>query len=929
MSQPQRGPPGFGGGPGGQGYGGPGSVRRAREMLESGMVREARIQAVEPEGEQGNWGITRGNSKRNIVAALRGNQKPSLTISKPTPIPQWPLRDDADSQQGAANFSGSAFTSKGPPPQRPRRPSDVPSLLDSSKVQGTTPNFAYREPQAIRSPQYDSRGQELEVEPMEAYLSPPSTGKTPRVSAESDTLGALPPVGPIPDFPLPGMKLPPAPSQRLEESLSERSLRGPSFPFSTTSYISPIPEESEASTRNANSFASSMAIPPSWGSERPESDVLGVTSPASTATDSLDLRTPTSNIEGESGLVRQASIGKRGKPFLRTINRSGSGESMPQVRQTGIALGGPSVDSSPVITPGARVSYARPSPGVQIAQPDTPGDTRLDLDSSDTASSGDNRFPYSPSDADAPGVRAISPADMSSYSRSGLGVPDVSRYPSDVSGFDAPFMLDQSRRTLSASIRRPDANRDADMADMRSPGEGMSSKRPEVRRPPRLNINAVRDAEARGSLTSLPDLIRRATRVASNLERGKTASRLGIMDFLNNSQEKFDITRSPAAASDRRASEAISGILSAFPPPGITPKATPRFTEGATPNANQRSSWPLPQTMSDSRNLQTSGSDQGLTGQDSASKKRRCCGISRRVFLVISVVVFLLIAAAVVIPVVVVLTRQKDTTQPAPTVTPTTTPAPQTFECSNGGVTIHNGGNFSCVCANGFTGTHCAVAGDGSCITAAVGGSQKATLGSDLPRLLRQSESNFSIPLDSTRILSLFSSNNVSCTTENALVTFGMSSQKRRSLDSQLEESVFLRPRTNSPDSPTSDVGDIMVDPSSKPSKSETDTAATSTTSAAPGTTTLPAAQIQHILDFSRIAILYIFEMTTTIGAAIEAQEDIQAFLTGMPTSNNTMGLDGAKMAPGFVLDFEKFTITLANGTVVGGGTGTDTGGNS
>jgi hypothetical protein len=46
-------------------------------------------------------------------------------------------------------------------------------------------------------------------------------------------------------------------------------------------------------------------------------------------------------------------------------------------------------------------------------------------------------------------------------------------------------------------------------------------------------MDAVRDAEARGSLTSLPDLIRRATRLAAMMDRGKRpASRLnGLNDF--------------------------------------------------------------------------------------------------------------------------------------------------------------------------------------------------------------------------------------------------------------------------------------------------------------------------------------------------------------------------------------------------------------
>lgn len=49
-----------------------------------------------------------------------------------------------------------------------------------------------------------------------------------------------------------------------------------------------------------------------------------------------------------------------------------------------------------------------------------------------------------------------------------------------------------------------------------------------IRRPPRLDIDAVRSAEERGSITSLPDLIRRATRLASMIDRGKRpASRFG------------------------------------------------------------------------------------------------------------------------------------------------------------------------------------------------------------------------------------------------------------------------------------------------------------------------------------------------------------------------------------------------------------------
>lgn len=62
------------------------------------------------------------------------------------------------------------------------------------------------------------------------------------------------------------------------------------------------------------------------------------------------------------------------------------------------------------------------------------------------------------------------------------------------------------------------------------PTPTMSVRRPGARRPLRLDMNAVRDAEARGSLTSLSDLIRRATKLATNLDHGRTASRNDILN---------------------------------------------------------------------------------------------------------------------------------------------------------------------------------------------------------------------------------------------------------------------------------------------------------------------------------------------------------------------------------------------------------------
>lgn len=68
----------------------------------------------------------------------------------------------------------------------------------------------------------------------------------------------------------------------------------------------------------------------------------------------------------------------------------------------------------------------------------------------------------------------------------------------------------------------------------------MSDKRPWGRKPAALNMYAVRDAEARGSLSSLTDLIRRATKLASNLDHGRTASRA---DLFNGGEAEFKASK--------------------------------------------------------------------------------------------------------------------------------------------------------------------------------------------------------------------------------------------------------------------------------------------------------------------------------------------------------------------------------------------------
>ncbi|KAK0956682.1 hypothetical protein LTS01_022713, partial [Friedmanniomyces endolithicus] len=133
---------------------------------------------------------------------------------------------------------------------------------------------------------------------------------------------------------------------------------------------------------------------------------------------------------------------------------------------------------------------------------------------------------------------------------------------------------------ILSGLQKGGALSSSESEKLKTPKGGLS-ERAGKRRPPRLNVDAVRDAEARGSLTSLPDLIMRATRLASNLDRGKTASRLGT-HWVDGTVED-EKHQSSNSGSDKRRSGSISDMLASFPPPGL---ATPPGSRGGVQGEN-------------------------------------------------------------------------------------------------------------------------------------------------------------------------------------------------------------------------------------------------------------------------------------------------------------------------------------------------------
>ncbi|KAK2753781.1 hypothetical protein FQN55_000144 [Onygenales sp. PD_40] len=759
-------------------------------------------------------------------------------ISKPSPAPQWPLREgNEDTRRDKVSSPENMTSSRGPVPQRPARPGNIPSLLDSSKIRDYTPSMPYRQQDPSPSFQQPQPRQQNGQPPRQVLLSPDSL-------TDSTDSGS---VGSIPDFPLPATQtVPPPPPPALAGPPSRRNpslgpppaiRRGPSSYYSRTSFVSPIPEEfPEKFPRNAGSYASSKVIPSSWGSAPPGAD--GVPK-SSSDEDSLG----DEDEKAGDTLVRQASLGKRGKPSLRTINKVQNDQGV-NGNTNSVSNEKPSAKNERTAPIGTAVSVDE-----KVANPAYKGNNKPQL----------------------------APRYSDEYTSSESSDDDLEKPPIPIMRFEGTPPKSNAKK----------------MEDF-----GDANQR---RRPPRINIDAVREAEARGSLTSLPDLIRRATKLASNLDRGKTASRLGIMDMLRGNDEFRG-----------RNSGSLSDILASFPPPGV-----------ATPTGGDR--WPGP----------FSGGSQSRANpnvnfpdhhREMEKRGRRCCGMPLWAFLLVCALVIILIVAAVLIPVFLIVLPQQNEAAQASSV-PASQACETTDPCMNGGVSVGTAGSCGCVCVNGFGGDRCSVAGDRSCGTMNLASDpssnvRNATMGNALPRLFEDSQANFSIPLNASKLLRLFNDENMSCTSQNALITFNGASRKRNARAFQLPD--VLLEDTSSPTASRSSIRSRENDKhllGRRPQDdSNTPTRTTSTPTPTRTSTASGRAIPTKLLDFSRIAVLFIFEQTEDMESAVSVHDSIQSYLED-PTgrSGGKMNMDSMGVAQNVTIDFIGFSIRLDNGTVVGG----------
>ncbi|KAI9796691.1 MAG: hypothetical protein M1833_006031 [Piccolia ochrophora] len=832
-------------------------------------------------------------------------------ISKPAPTAQWPLREG---NGGTSRRLNNSPTRAGPgtrrrtPPPRPKRPSYVPSLVDvTSPVSPLSPESALPSGPARSDNQLPRKSPEYWEgtfeQPSSDFLSPSalpsSTTSSYTPSGGSSRPSTVSSAGSIPDFPIPS-SVPPMPTPPPRKSTNygppPTMRRGASSYYSQYSYVAPIPEEASDTRRSQGSVASSRVIPDTWEPRTTDDFATAQTETVSDGDDGEDDEdgriSRGTNDDEEQGLVRKASLGQRHKASLTTI------KSLERFERESISM-------DPT-RPGRLSRQSRESISAAQARQSMVGRNAVaagatgailaaglgaspDKDSQgSTKPHGQLRNPHQLGGDSLlkPPVAITTNSATMSPPRSPLTSPGDPRVNSILNGYRRESA--DSRRG-SSTILPP--SKYSDRSD-RTPG---------LKRPPRLNLDAVRGGESRGSLTSLPDLIKRATALASVLDRGRPASRWDA-EFppLPDESEK-----EKGVEIRIRRSGSLSDILASFPSPGLR--------EGA---GSRGSRWPSPLADPDSP-LGVKFEDDSLRKR--MRRRRKCCGLPLRVFIVL-VIGFLIVAAAIVLPVtLVVLPRQQNREDPS------LVKCKSQLSCSNGGSVIADGDTCRCLCVNGFTGKWCTVAPADGCVTTDIKADdstiRNASVGSAIPRLLEEGSKNFSIPLSASKVLSRFSTGGLSCNSENALVTFnGLSgpaspptndsptpADVKRDLEHAPKASITFTPPTVAPAMAT--INGIVFASDMAPTARPT---VTDSPSSRPSSNPSSSFEVDDsILDFARVSVLYILQ-ESNFDKAVAAQGRLQNFVA-LGQGSRTVDVGS-----GMTVDFEDLTLDLGSGDVGG-----------
>lgn len=892
-----------------------GSVKRARQRAAAGLPPEQRPDIPPPPAIPSNSSKQSPRKTPSPIDRIQYPQYPMQTMRHTPSPPRYPTPSRL--KRGSPS----------PPLQQ-----DISPILQPHAFEGLPP---HRAPQLTRSPPI-TQGSEFQdgqsaseqsqnpsnqapssVNYWEDNYSPSagfegySSGSRPSTTATGSSTASIPIFPPIPSV----SSVPPVPPMPAYQAPPRRNLgpppsarRGYSSYYSQSSIvIPPIPEE-RSDVASRSSFASSR-VPESWG-DGPVGFYLdqGIDEEYEEQTDggSSGRQSRAGDHDEQSVLVRKASRGKPLRPFMEEVESEDETD-LARVRNRNVEEPGWQTSPDERFRPGFAVGTD------PIGRHNFRKDSRLY-----SGYESDVAFLDSPGSSSPTGTRTPQTAARLPYSRS----PSNPGSPADPRIHEILGNLEKGGALSSSSGGTTPA---------RTVSISMSEKG--IKRPPPLKLaSSAKDGPGRASQSSLPELIRRATRLATNLDRGNTASRVGMLEVLNAKDQERQ----------RKGSQngSLSDIIAAFPSPSPTPGTPTRPPNWGAASPHGKSNLSRSQTV-----------NYGPSRRYARHRVRRWCGLPIWAFLLLLIILLLLIAAAIVIPITLIVVPKENKNNAGASLASCQKASP----CGNGGTSFVVNKQCRCICANSFTGSTCNTAPDSACATTNLNDTsityQSATLGNSIPRIISGATPNYTIPLSGTLIASLFSYNNVSCASENALVTLNQHSQKyRRGIldhqpdqlsDPSSEDSPHLHspldllrrviPSRSKSTPPTrihprasaqTSNNIIFAAPSSAAGSGAAAPPGSGTSSTGTGQTTSPEtiAVTTTIIDFARTAVLFIFQETASLQTATTALDKLQALLDGGVGAK----FDAAQTSAGgnITVDLTALTVGFGNGTLFGGKVG-------
>ncbi|OLL25207.1 hypothetical protein NEOLI_004496 [Neolecta irregularis DAH-3] len=282
--------------------------------------------------------------------------------------------------------------------------------------------------------------------------------------------------------------------------------------------------------------------------------------------------------------------------------------------------------------------------------------------------------------------------------------------------------------------------------DFSSSDEGSRYSSPQETERPKhlpspLNLHVIKEAESRGSLTSLPDLINRATRLAGYLEAGVIPSRESLST----------LSSRPCQPSHRGVF--LLSIIPRLIKTGTGNNFSDILVEFPAVDESRTKEISL-----DTSNLVLSQSDRRSNDRPPI-RDRKVCGLPLPVFIYIIIFV---VFTAVLLSVGIFLIKSKELATGS-----IGDSCYKALPCFNGGISTMSKRRCTCICTSSFTGPQCELSSDPSCSIVDTGG-RNFTIGNAIPPLITSSNRTFGIYLDAWELTMKFG--NISCTDQNELI---------------------------------------------------------------------------------------------------------------------------------------------------------------